>query len=276
MNEKPDPMLGGSTERLNYVEGRLLDAEDFRTEQTYHRGRLARALAFIAGHGTVAGLKVAWEAPVESPPRPGRLRVSPGLAIDRAGRLIELERARCLELERWYQSQTPEALDGAWHEADAFWSGAPSGVAADLYLRFSVCGVGKTPAFSSSAADSFNSVVDARLRDSAELELRPFFRGEASPVEPPGDDFGHDRQRLREAIHAAWAERTAWLEEEDAGESDLLLARVLIPADRGGAGEPPARRDEEVQVRNDLRPFVMTAPLLARWLGLGMDSQERD
>ncbi len=270
MKHEEDTVPGAAPERLNYAEGVLLGAEDFRAEQTYHRGRLARALAFIAGHGTVAGLEVAWEAAVESPPGPGRLRVSPGLAIDRVGRLIELERARCLELERWYQSQTPEALDGAWHEADAFWSGAPSGVAADLYLRFSVCGVGKTPAFSSSAADSFNSVVDARLRDSAELELRPFFRGEASPVELPGDDFGHDRQRLREAIHAAWAERTAWLEEEEgAGESDLLLARVLIPADRGGAGEPPARRDEEVKVRNDLRPFVMTAPLLARWLAIG-------
>ena len=45
-------------ERVNYATGVLLDAEDFRDEQTYHRGRLATALRHLAGFGTVAGLRV--------------------------------------------------------------------------------------------------------------------------------------------------------------------------------------------------------------------------
>jgi len=45
-------------DRVNYVTGVLLGAEDFQAEQDYHRGRLARALAYAMGHGTLAGLEV--------------------------------------------------------------------------------------------------------------------------------------------------------------------------------------------------------------------------
>jgi hypothetical protein len=45
--ERPD--------RPFYATGVLLDAEDFLDEQTYHRGRLARALAYLHGTGTIAG-----------------------------------------------------------------------------------------------------------------------------------------------------------------------------------------------------------------------------
>ena len=45
-------------ERPAYATGMLLDAQDFADEQAYHRGRLARALLFLAGSGTLAGLAV--------------------------------------------------------------------------------------------------------------------------------------------------------------------------------------------------------------------------
>ena len=45
-------------ERAAYATGMLLDAQDFADEQTYHRGRLARALLFGVGSGTLAGLAV--------------------------------------------------------------------------------------------------------------------------------------------------------------------------------------------------------------------------
>jgi hypothetical protein len=42
-----DPLYAGpQPERAAYATGMLLDAQDFIDEQTYHRGRLARALAF--------------------------------------------------------------------------------------------------------------------------------------------------------------------------------------------------------------------------------------
>ena len=45
-------------QRPFYATGMLLDAADFSAEQTYHRGRLAQALALLSGGGTLAGLAV--------------------------------------------------------------------------------------------------------------------------------------------------------------------------------------------------------------------------
>lgn len=52
--------------RVFYAPGVLLDANDFKDEQLYHRGRLARALAYLHGSGTVAGLKVIWQPSTSS------------------------------------------------------------------------------------------------------------------------------------------------------------------------------------------------------------------
>jgi hypothetical protein len=44
---------------------------------------------------------------------------------------------------------------------------------------------------------------------------------------------------------------------------------LLLPADQAPAGQRPARRlDEAPEVRNELRPFVITAGALARWLDI--------
>ena len=54
-----DPLYARpAAERPSYATGMLLDAQDFADEQTYHRGRLARALASLTGGGTLAGLRV--------------------------------------------------------------------------------------------------------------------------------------------------------------------------------------------------------------------------
>ena len=83
-----DPIEWGSApERVNYATGMLLQAEDFRDEQTYHRGRLATALRHLMGFGTIAGLAVRSPAVEDNQLE---LRVEPGIAIDRYGRLIEL------------------------------------------------------------------------------------------------------------------------------------------------------------------------------------------
>jgi hypothetical protein len=47
-----------SPDRVFYAVGALLGVQDFTDEQTYHRGRLARALSFLSGYGTLTGLKV--------------------------------------------------------------------------------------------------------------------------------------------------------------------------------------------------------------------------
>jgi hypothetical protein len=108
-----DPLASATDpDRPNYALGVMLDAKDFIDEQTYHRARLARALQFLHGTGTVAGLSVGYVAPLPpgSPEAPdGReeeIRVEPGVAIDGIGRLIEVPRAWCLTLPRWWDAQS--------------------------------------------------------------------------------------------------------------------------------------------------------------------------
>ena len=270
------PRLEGP-DRVNYATGVLLGAEDFQAEQDYHRGRLARALAYAMGHGTLAGLEAVYEAITATASE--RLIVAPGLAIDRIGRMIEVIRPHCLKLDEWYLAQSPQMLRQAWHDTGNLWTDSPAGVAADLFIRFIVCERGKTPAFASNAFDTFDSVTAARLRDGFEIEL--ILRRESNPAlpQPQWLDFGNDAATLRDAILNAWREGSAFstaqgldpLPEHVAGQdaSSLFLARVLLPADQGPVGQRPARRSSEaVVVRNELRPFVVTANALARWLGI--------
>lgn len=275
-------------DRVHYATGVMLGAEDFQAEQDYHRGRLARALAYGLGHGTLAGLAVrhqpAREATDGEPAREERLLVTPGLAIDRFGRLIEVPAPRCLRLADWYAAQAAETLAAAHFAADALWEGSPSGVCVDVFVRFLTCPRGKTPAFASDAFDSIDSITAARLRDGYAVELLP--RSEAHPPQPrqlwdeitPGDTGS-----LRDAILAAWHEGSAaagghslaardeLVEGQDPGA--LFLARLLLPAD---AGSPPVRRlGEAVAVKNEARSFVVTPAALARWLDIPLSEQLR-
>src|SRR5258708_794373 len=109
--EIPDPLAQKPElpDRLFYATGILLDAEDFRAEQLYHRGRLSRALAYLHGGGTVAGLRVDWIKPLNPGEdaafpkgRDEEIVVNPGIAIDRLGRVIEVPTSGCIRLMRWY------------------------------------------------------------------------------------------------------------------------------------------------------------------------------
>ncbi|XYH97503.1 hypothetical protein ACMHYB_58745 [Sorangium sp. So ce1128] len=262
-------------DRVHYAQGVLLDAQDFRDEQTYHRGRLARALKYLCGPGTVAGLGVE--------PRPAtgetlEILVRPGLAIDPLGRLIELPRPACLRVGPWYASQDPSDLQAG------FRAEAPSGVVADVFIRFVACERGRTPAIASGPFDALDAVVASRVRDGYELELvvRPeptlpalpdaFALGAGLLVDPNG------RRQFQDAVLGGWEEgtdgwredgRPALLPEHLATQEgvELLLARVRIPADApSSATAPPARRlGEPVAVDNHVRRFVYGAGHLARW-----------
>ena len=75
--EVKDPIATpGPPERVHYEIGTLLGAEDFRDEQSYHRGRLALALSALHGGGTIAGLKV-----TRVPAAPNRPRRSTAMKL---------------------------------------------------------------------------------------------------------------------------------------------------------------------------------------------------
>jgi hypothetical protein len=80
--------------RVNYFAGQILDAQDFRDEQAYvieKRRLLNRALL---GRGIVAGLSVS----VPAGSAAATVVVEPGLAIDSAGREVDLRTAVSLDI----------------------------------------------------------------------------------------------------------------------------------------------------------------------------------
>jgi hypothetical protein len=266
-----DPLL--APERPHYATGMLLGAEDFLAEQAYHRGRLARALAWLHGYGTVAGLRVTVQP--ATPDTPEQLVVEPGLALDRLGRLIELPRPACLDLTRWLDALAADTRTGALHPKDA--ADPYAGLVADVFVRFVQCPHALTPALASGPFDALDAAVPARLRDGYELELVP--RAETAPPLPqnawPDLDAIADPDARAAAFHEAvfelWPEGTRDLDGRGRLEplaehlpnqdtAALWLARLAIPA----AGDPPVRAPGDIVLDNASRPFV---PAQARWIG---------
>jgi hypothetical protein len=256
-------------DRLAYATGMLLDAGDFEDEQLYHRGRLARALAYLHGDGTIVGLRVDHDA---APETGERLIVRPGLALDRVGRLVEVPRDACLRLDRWYQSRSPQDLDAAMHEA-------AGGVVVDVFVRFVSCPRGKTPAFAAGPFDATDAVQPSRLRDGYQVSLFP--RPE-DPQPLPDQDFnaasGRDLTTLRQAVFDKWnQDAEAWTDEglaprrehlPNQDTTSVFLARLVVPATRGPAGTRPVRSAADVTIDNANRRFVWPVAAIARWAGI--------
>lgn len=288
-----------SRDRLFFATGVLLSADDLAAEQTYHRGRLARALAYLHGSGTVAGLKVTYrpEIPAAPPDEPGQAEqivVQPGMAVDRLGRIIEIPRTVCIRLDKWYAEQEADALNLALH---------PDGVIADVFVEFVECERGKTPAFATGPFDALNGVVPSRVRDGYELRL--VLRNRRDDAQPPPlprtqwpdvsaiADPEERRRRVHEAIFDAWSPDDGSVNpgdpepeaEYEIGQdlTAVFLARVFIGATpSASAGDPPARTPATMgtdpitgdpiptnpQIDNDSRLFAYTTRLLARPYGL--------
>jgi hypothetical protein len=279
VTEEQDPLVEPySPDRVYYATGVLLDATDFSAEQVYHRGRLARALAYVQGSGTVVGLKVEWV--VGSDTQEEEITVHPGMAVDRLGRIIEVPRDACIRLAVWFDAlaqSNPSDLVEAFHTS-------VGGVIADVFIKFVSCERGKTPSFAAGPFDATDAAVPSRLRDAYQLDL--VVRKEQPgppplPVSPWPDlasdaDINHRRATLRDLIFGGWKEGTDNRDQnglpnplpEHVANQDttsLFLARLVIPAT---AGSPPARTADPVQVDNNSRSFVYPAGALARWIGL--------
>lgn len=269
-------------ERVNYATGVMLQAEDFRDEQTYHRGRLAMALRHLAGFGTLAGLRV--RAP-GAEDNDLELHVEPGVAIDRFGRLIELRGPWCIRLARWFAAQETPALRAAIHRAPRI--PIPVAVVADLFLGVRECGRGKTPSFASGPFDALDALVPARLAEEPELTLVLRAEGPRRPEDPPSPiptpqnhwpaADASDADKLA-AVLGSWDtgldsgldEGLEPLAEHVLGNdlSAVLLARIAIPvvfaADAPTGTRPTLDLAARTRVDNSLRPFIC---LPGKWLG---------
>lgn len=271
-----DPLLEErSPDRLHYQLGAMLHADDFEDEQTYHRGRLARTLCFLHGSGTAAGLRVTIAGtpsdpatPELEPAIPEEVRVEPGIAIDRAGRLIEVPRTACIRMQRWFDALPDDQL--------ALAAGGGSRVRADVYLRFAACPRGLTPAFATGPYDALDAVAPSRVRDGYELRL--VLRTEAAPL-LPRDPFidlrsvpaAERHERLERELLGAWDEAQApdvsVPESLNRGLHWVFLARIRVPVSTAGAR--PARTVDACSLEpSSPRLLVYPTAALTSLLGL--------
>lgn len=179
MTREADPILDrdyNGTDRLNFSEGILLGADDFRDEQSYHRSRLSQVLRHLFGTGAVWGMRV--DLVAQDEPNGGRdweVQVQAGMVLDNAGRLVEVPSRACASIKRWREAQLISDLEAAVMDT----VDGPR-LIADVFVRFVACRRGKRPAFRVGPFDATDSVTDSRVRDGYQLALVP--RIEASSI----------------------------------------------------------------------------------------------
>jgi len=276
-------------DRVFYETGVFLDAEDLRAEQTYHRGRLARVLTYAHGSGTLAGLRVAWNEEHHE------LRVLPGAAIDRLGRLIEVPRTACVNLVDWFTAQRQQARDdqaeGVEHALLQSFDSDQEHVLVDVFARFVVCERGRTPSFATGPWDAIDASQPHRLRDSYELSLELRGTEAALPKNPfpargAGESADDHLAALRTwLLEEAWMHGSEWPQgrlpaepgfEDVPDPTSVLLARVQIPATADGSGLPAWTGAPDTPAAptpdNLVRRFVLPHHALVRLIDAALES----
>src|SRR2546426_2256834 len=242
--------------RVFYAPGVLLAAQPLDAEQLYDRRWLARALSYLHGSGTLAGLEVTWEKATGG--RSERLVVKPGNALDRLGRIIEVRRDADLPLDRWFDGQSDAHLIGGFKPSF-------QGVVADVFVRLVPGEPGQ--------GDGYE--VNLHLRQEPDPPPVP------TPAWPVFTRTDGARRELQDAIFAAWHEGGGGDDSSDQGgpkslpehvqgqdPTSVFLARLVLPATLPATGGRPVRTAGEVVVDNRSRRFVYPPAALARWVGL--------
>lgn len=261
----PDPLLNltGGGLRVAYSTGRMLNTEDFQAEQLYHRGRLAHAVRWLHAAGTVNGLNVTQQT---SNSGERELRISPGLAVDRAGRLIEVFFTLCIRIKEWLDAQSTSDLSNAFKTSD-------NAVVADIFIGYEQDQQGKTPTFVSGDYDNTDAFTANRFLDSFSAQM--YLRAEATPPLPadpwaaafPGTTI--DINAIKNAILNGQSGAALPPAEypKDADPTTIFLARVRVPATRANPGDRPVLDlTNPVAIDNLSRQFVYPTSLLAQWL----------
>ncbi len=258
----------GDPLRVSYATGRMLGVEDFQAEQTYHRGRLARMLALAVGTGTIGGLKV--QSPEADTPEDVELQVTPGVAIDRAGRIVEVPYTVCIRVKRYLDQHLQDAPEDVINAFDT------DAIVADVFVSFVACDRGKTPSFATmDDYDATDAFAANRLLDSFAMLL--VLRGEDNPRLPqdPWRVLGATptldevKQHLLDADAAGAAPLVEYPRDPGFDRTAVFLARVRIPATQSDAAAPPAYDlSQPIHIDNASRLFVYPGAIVARHAGL--------
>ena len=219
--------------------------------------------------------------------------VTPGIAIDRVGRIIEVPRAVCIRVAPWLANQTASDLNQALKQTTAT-PAAAFAIVADVFATFVGCTRGVTPCFA--AQDDYDA-TDAfspnRLLDSfaMQLVLRPDvdlmgtpptpnlpqdpWRGVGPISTPPSPPAQTLQQHLLDATIGPGASNPFGSGTTPAeipfgaglDPSSVFLARILIPA-AAVSGQAPVANLAGISIDNFSRLFLYPASLVARWIGL--------
>ena len=280
--------------RVYYSTGRMLGVEDFQADQDYHRGRLARVLVQLFGTGTVSGLLVQTDGNTNV--QQMELQVTPGVAIDRVGRIIEVPSKVCIVLNDWlnqqmqaWQTQITNPVPGQAAIPDpnlAIRDG--KNLMCDVFASFVPCTRGSAPCF---AAEDDYDATDAfaanRWLDSfaMQLVLRTDINPPLTPVDPwkasgalpasgaalTAANEGNLQNLLLKATSGPAAKAVEYPPNFD--NTSVFLARLLIAATKGTPGQPPTFDLTQLTIDNSPRLFVYPAALLARLSGLGAGTE---
>jgi hypothetical protein len=200
------------------------------------------------------------------------IQVTPGIAIDRAGRILEVPRTVCIRLQPWLDQQSTSDLTTALHGGN---------ILIDVFAKFAACTRGATPCFATQddydATDAFSP---NGLLDSFAMEL--VLRSDATPGLPKDPWAGvgafppapnPDPQVLKQAILDAAFGPAASTSEYPPKYDDLtavFLARIAVPA---AAGPPLSTDVMHLSIDNFSRLFVIPPSLVARWAGLSSGTE---
>jgi hypothetical protein len=208
------------------------------------------------------------------------IEVTPGLAIDRVGRMIEVPRTVCIRIQPWLTNQSVSDLNSALHSGN---------ILVDVFATFAACTRGVTPCFATQddydATDAFTA---NRLLDSCAMQL--VLRTDAAPrlpqdpwlpsgAVPSGPITPAIAQSLKQSILAANSGPSATAPFTTNGPmpaeippgfdpSSVFLARISIPATAGASGQAPNYNLNNIAIDNLSRLFLYPASLVARSIGL--------
>jgi hypothetical protein len=217
-------------------------------------------------------------------PSLSEIEVTPGLAIDRVGRLIEVPSTVCIRLQPWLGGQSAPDLNNSIVGGNLY---------IDVFATFAACTQGVTPCFATqddySATDAFsaNRILDAFAM---QLVLRTDASNYASAADiPTPQDPWLPMGAVPTSISAALTAMQENILRTNSGPgaylpftsdgtvpreipsgvdtSSVLLARISVPATPGAAGAPPAITLSGIAINNSLRLFVYPPSLVARSLG---------
>jgi hypothetical protein len=206
------------------------------------------------------------------------------MAIDHAGRVIEVPRKACLRLRRWFEflaKQDPQGNLPDLEDLRTAWRADGGGaVVTDVFLAFHECPRGYTPAFASGPFDALDASQPSRVRDAYELTL--VLRPETEAALPRASDpwtgvaGGSAAERIASATQIAtalWRQGAEPAPENPAGvdPTAVLLARLRIPATQGlAAADPPSPdwsaaswADEQGHLDHTVRRVLLPAAAIA-------------